>query len=64
MTTGIQCTADPSCRCPAPSETGICHEHRQPARLAEMLRSPSAWVRATARILIQLRQPDHQAEPG
>jgi hypothetical protein len=64
MTTGIQCTADPGCRCPAPSDTGICHEHRQQARLAQMQRSPSAWVRATARILTRLRQPDHQAEPG
>jgi hypothetical protein len=33
MTTGIQCTADPGCRYPAPPETGICHEHRRQARL-------------------------------
>ena len=64
MTTGIRCTADPSCRHPAPSETGICHEHRREARLAQMQRSPSAWVRATARIFTQLRHDEYQAEPG
>jgi hypothetical protein len=61
MTTGIRCTADPRCRHPAPSKTGICHEHR---RLAQMQRSPSAWVRATARIVTRLRHDEYQAEPG
>ncbi len=27
MTTGIRCQADPRCQIPAPSETGICHDH-------------------------------------
>ena len=64
MTKGFQCTADPHCHHPAPTETGLCHEHRQQARLAHMQRSPSAWVRATARLLTRLHQADHQAEPG
>jgi hypothetical protein len=64
MTTSIQYTADPHCRCPAPPGTGICHEHRQQARLAQAQRAPSAWVRATARALTRLHQPGHQAEPG
>jgi hypothetical protein len=64
MTTGIRCTADPRCPHPAPPETGICHEHRRQARLTQMRQSPSAAVRAAAWIRTQLRQPDHEAEPG
>jgi hypothetical protein len=34
MTTGIQCRADPRCKVPAPSETGIRHCHTKQARKA------------------------------
>jgi hypothetical protein len=64
MTTGIQRTAGPGCRRPAPPGTGICHEHRQQARLAQPQHAPPGWVRATARARTRLHQAGHRAEPG
>ena len=37
MTTGVQCSADPQCSCPAPSETGVCHEHAHQSLLHRIL---------------------------
>jgi hypothetical protein len=59
MTVGVKRTADPHCWYPAPTETGICREHRWQARLAQMRHAPSAAVRAAAWLLTQL----HQASP-
>ena len=70
MTTGFKCTADPCCWHPAPTQNGLCREHRRQAQLAQMRQSPSPAVRATAWLLTQLHHPEHQAtaareaEPG
>ncbi len=37
MTTGVQCSGDPQCSCPAPHETGVCHEHAHQSLLHRSL---------------------------
>ena len=62
MTTGSKCAADARCRHPAPLQTGICGQHRQQARLAQMQQSPSPAVRAAARMLAGLHQGERETD--
>ena len=43
-------------------QTGICGQHRQQARLAQMQQSPSPAVRAAARMLAGLHQGERETD--